>query len=329
MKLVKAEILWSRKCNLNCSYCGMTDGRSNTLTLNEWKHGIDNLKELGCGFIAFYGAEPLLEFDKLPYVIDYAERLGIYTTVITSGLVPNFKRKLDWLYANNLRSLSMSYDMVPLDKSSEAKMRKTLNHLSCWNTNPGIRDSAAIATVTRNNFKELVNTASSLSMFDIWLFFDFIHWDRGQPGSKCKNFKGIDKLKFEDGDLYNLIDQLDLLYHLRDSLKIHTSVPFLNMIRNDPELLIRYDWNCADYDVFPSWVTVDCDGFVYPCDDFQLEVPKPIYIYELADNWDWFGDIWRPIVKEQCPGCLWNTHLDSHFIKEGKLPMSDFTHTEK
>jgi len=56
MKLVKAEFLWSRKCALNCEYCAMPDDKENSLTVMEWIHGIDVLKELSCGFIAFYGA---------------------------------------------------------------------------------------------------------------------------------------------------------------------------------------------------------------------------------------------------------------------------------
>jgi sulfatase maturation enzyme AslB (radical SAM superfamily) len=307
----------------------MADGRDNTLTLKQWKEGIDNLKELGCGFIAFYGAEPLLEFSGLPQVIEYAEIKGIHTTVITTGLVPDFERKLDYLYGHGLRSLSMSYDIVPLDKSSERKMFNTLNQLACWNTRSGIRDSAAIVTLTRTNYTKLVKTAKALSMFDIWTFFDFIHWDRGQPGSKCRNFDGIEDLKFKRNNLRSVVDEIACLHRYKSDrykLKIHTSKPFLKMIQDDPELLIRYDWNCADHEVFPSWVTVDCDGLVYPCDDFQPRVVKRPYIYELAENWFIFESYWRKFVKEHCPGCLWNTHIDAHFIKAGELPFSDYVH---
>jgi len=305
----------------------MADGRENSLTLEQWKEGIDNLKALGCGFIAFYGAEPLLEFSKLPQVVFYAESLGIHTTVITNGQVDSFENKIDELWIWGLRSLSMSYDIVPLDKSSEIKMKKTLNRLSCWNTQPGIRDSAAIATLTRTNYGEIWLSAHALSRFGIWTFFDFIHWDRGQPGSKCKNFDGIDKLKFTKNDIFGVIQVLESLAAYKDEMLIHASIPFLEMIQNDPELLIRYDWNCADHEVFPSWVTIDCDGVVYPCDDFQPQyVTGAIYIYEIAKQWETFSDYWRSTVKASCPGCLWNTHIDSHFIKSGKLPFSDYVH---
>ena len=65
MQIVKAEILWTRKCPLSCPYCSMANGRSNDLSIDQWKKGFDNLKQLGCGFAAFYGAEPLADFNKL------------------------------------------------------------------------------------------------------------------------------------------------------------------------------------------------------------------------------------------------------------------------
>jgi len=329
MQIVKAEILWSRKCSLRCPYCSMANGRGNTLSVQQWCDGIDNLKALGCGFIAFYGAEPLLEFEKLPPVVQYAEENGIHTTVITSGNVPNFSEKLKVLYEYGSKSLSMSHDIRPLANSSKKKSDKALNYLSCWQTKPNIRDSAAIVTLTRKNYSYLIDFAKTLTQFDIWTFFDLIHWDRGQPGSKCRTYDGIEDLKFKKMDIRPLVRILEDIIYQKQNIKIHTSPHFCQLLIDNPTMLLDYNWNCANYDVFPSWVTVDCNGLVYPCDDFQ---PKPknlhkLYIYELANEWDWFSDHWRKIVKEQCPGCLWNTHIDAHAIKSGDIPFSDYVHT--
>ena len=68
-ELTKTEWLWTRKCPLHCKYCAMATGQPNMLTLAECRTAIDTLKSLGCGFIAFYGAEPLCDFDKLPETV--------------------------------------------------------------------------------------------------------------------------------------------------------------------------------------------------------------------------------------------------------------------
>ena len=79
-KIVKCEFLWTRICPIKCEYCAMADGRRNTIPLSDIKLGIDNLKQLGCGFIAICGAECLSDFDKLPETVNYIESLGIHST---------------------------------------------------------------------------------------------------------------------------------------------------------------------------------------------------------------------------------------------------------
>ena len=83
--LIKAEILWTRTCHLSCHYCGMATGQRNLRSSHFWKVGLQNLKELGCPFIAIYGAEPLSDFEKLPMFVEDATKLNISSTLITAG----------------------------------------------------------------------------------------------------------------------------------------------------------------------------------------------------------------------------------------------------
>lgn len=329
MEIVKAEILWTRKCPLRCPYCAMADGRSNGLSIDQWKSGVDNLKKLGCGFAAFYGAEPLADFDKLCDVVGYTESVGIHTTVITSGIVPNFYKKVDDLHRAGAKSLSMSYDIVPPDSQTEAKTNKAIASLLYFAQKGSIRDIAAISTLTRLNYQHFIQSVVRQTRKNIWSFFDLIHQDRNQPGSKCKNYNGISDLLFHKTDINSFLEFLDDLYELKNKgFLCHTSKQFINMIKNNPNLLIDYSWNCANSKVFPSWVTVDCDGLVYPCDDYQPHNILQIPIYELFDNWSRFSKLWKKDVLANCPGCLWNTHVDANLIKEGLLPFSDYVHTE-
>lgn len=327
MKIVKAEILWTRNCNLSCNYCDMATGELNSFPIDRWIKTIDNLKELDCKLIAFYGAEPLSDFDKLPIVVGYAEGLGIDTTVITSGAVDDFEGKLKILNGVGLRSLTMSYDIVSSDdESSQLKTDMAVQGLEYFKTLKNIRDVAVVVTLNSKNFKHLPRTIKEMSAKGIWTFFDFIHGDRGQRGSKCNVL--LDELAFNDDNYHDLVDVLEEVKMLKgQGFRCHTSSEFIHMVEvNDFELLRAYKWKCSKSEVFPSWVTIDCDGKVYACDDFQNDWMT--YGDQLCNNWLPFCKFMRKSVEKHCPGCCWNTHIDANLIKEGKLDIGSYIHEE-
>lgn len=326
-ELIKAEILWTRKCLNQCSACAMATGRENTMSIREWQNGILNLQGLGCKFIAFYGAEPLAEFQKLAPVVGYAEERGIHTTIITSGMVPHFFETLKYLHDHGARSLSMSYDIVPYDKFSKQKTYRAKAGLKFFQS-LGCRDVAAIVTLTRENFMFLPDTIDMFSKEGIWTFFDVIHADRGQPGSKCKNFDGIDQLMFREDDLPDFKVVVEEVLRMKQEGKMcHASPLFLKLLTEGPApKLLHYNWNCAVENAFPAWVTVDSDGVVYPCDDFCPPHQTKIKLYNLHDNWGIFADYWTYKVANCCPGCAWNTHIDAIAIKQGQLPLAGYIH---
>ena len=335
MKLVKAEILWTRKCPLSCSYCNMVNDKENTMTRDEWYRGLDNLKELGCEFAAFYGAEPLYDFGFLPEVVGYAEKIGIYTTVITGGLASGKVtcNKLRLLKEGGATSLSVSYDLKTEEDSSIIKSNRALPMLKTFRGDCGVqlRDIAAITTLTRKNLPFLFKSIKDMTAEGIWTLFDFIHWDREQLGSKCKgSAKG---LRFVKDDVEQVIDTLKAIMNLKAlGYKVHTSQYFVDLIEKNPELLLNYNWNCAASkynDVFPSWVTVDCDGKVRPCDDFDPPNVSSCRIDDLTEaKLKELSLLWKKEILLGCPGCLWNTHIDAHAIKLGEVPFSDYVHTE-
>jgi len=327
MDLVKAEILFSRKCNLGCKHCAMVTKESNSLSIEEWKAGFDNLKKLGCTFSAFYGAEPFIEFNKLKVVLPYAESIGIHTTVITSGTrIPDFHKKLKELYTAGGKSLSMSYDPMPYDASSELKRDSALKSLKYWKTFPDIRDAAAIVTLTAKNFHLLPAMVQQMSDLGIWTFYDLIHEDRGMPGTKCKGKGG--NLMFKDHQIEKLLDVLTLVNNMRkNGFLVHNSENFLEQLQFmysfAPDI---YHWCCARSSaIFPSWLTIDCDGTVLPCDDFHIT--REFKFHNDLDSW-WPKciSVFREEIKEKECSCCWNTHLSAHFIKAEQERISDYIH---
>ncbi len=333
MKLVKAEVLWSRTCSLHCSYCAMADGRRNTPSVHLWCEGFNVLKKFDCRFAAFYGAEPLEEFEKLPEVIHHAELIGIHTTLITSGISRNVTDKLKVLYESGLRSITASYDDITSDISSAAKTNKAMEIIDLFRSFGPVRDVAVVVTLTRLNYQNLPSIIEQMTKKGIWTFFDLIHPDRGQPGSKVRFSEEQEDLFFRREDWAELAAVLTEAAKMKETHLFHTSRQFIETIKIVAACVENTDvspflWKCSDYNCFPSWITVDCDGNVYPCDDFQLRsdnAPK-IKLWDLRRDWDKTVRYWKTSVNNLCPGCLWNTHIDAHLIKENKLPITDYIH---
>lgn len=326
--LTKAEILWTRKCNLSCSYCAMVTGEANTFPIERWKIGIGNLSELGCKFAAIYGAEPLEDFNNLPEFIKTCANKGIDTTLITSGITNNFRSKIRTLISNELKSLSMSYDIFPLGKSSSIKSNHAIDELLHFKSVcTDYRDVAAICTLTRTNYNLVPKTIEMLSDKGIWFLFDMIHPNRNQPGSKCKG-ESLDLL-FTENDKIGLFNVLQTVLKLKsEGYLVHVSQSFVESLTCKESSLWNYTWNCTKDSCFPSWITINQDGTVRVCDDYYNENSPEIFIDELYRNWDNFTLIHNQLTKS-CPGCCWNTHYDSHRIKEGLIPFSDYNHSKK
>jgi radical SAM protein with 4Fe4S-binding SPASM domain len=301
----------------------MNTGYRNERSLLDWKLGMNQIRNLGATFAAFYGAEPLEDFKNLPEVIQHAEGIGIETTCITSYYFnETCKERLKRLYDAGLRSLTTSYDPIAYDKDSEKKSAQAIEMLEFFQSLGSIRNVAAVVTVTTDNLKTLPDTARMLTAKGIWLFCDLMHWDRGQPGSKCQGPKMPWHL--DDFDIHEFSNVFQTMLNLRDTgYLVHMDAHTIKTIKNDG---LQYKWNCAECEEFPSWVTISPSGIVYPCDDFKPDTKVKFDMTEIEKKWTQFSAYWRKKVKKQCPGCLWCTHIQSHNIKGGILDVEAFIH---
>lgn len=317
--LIKAEILISRKCKLNCTGCAMATGKENTRTIEEWKEGLKQASELGCQFFAFYGAEPLEEFEILKALVEYSEKvLNVPCTVITHGVHSDFKEKITELYNVGLKSLTMSYDPMTSDPVIASKARKAKEELVWWNTTfKDIRDTAAVVTLTAENIMFLPEVIQMFTKKNIWTFFDLLHFDRN-PGSKCTKipqhldvFKNIKKETLLD--IFAFIGAM-----ADDGFLIHPTAEFFSQV------LSQQLWNCAEHVEFPSFITIDNDGTVRPCDDFYIG--GGIDMLSLKEDFNKWAEVQKSYVKEHCKGCMWCTHIQAHSIKAGTLNIDKYVH---
>ncbi|WP_433257341.1 pyrroloquinoline quinone biosynthesis protein PqqE [Streptosporangium sp. CA-135522] len=96
-------------CPLHCPYCSNPlelIGRSGELGTGEWARVMEEAAALGVVHAHLSGGEPLLRAD-LAAIVAAAERAGIYTQLVTSG-VGLHRSRLDELAGSGLRSVQLS-----------------------------------------------------------------------------------------------------------------------------------------------------------------------------------------------------------------------------
>lgn len=95
---------------------------SNTLNTQDWKTLIQKAYDAAIPHLVFYGGEPTLREDLLE-ILDFCERLGLVTGLVSSG------RKLaDPSYVQELIANGLDHLMIPW-VLSDAQMREALNHI--------------------------------------------------------------------------------------------------------------------------------------------------------------------------------------------------------
>ena len=104
---LNSQIELTLRCNARCVFCSIWEKEfqnelEKDLTLDEIKHIIDGLDQLGVNLISFTGGEPTLRKD-LDEIITYASDKGIMTGIATNGyyvydLISKGKlKKLEWV----------------------------------------------------------------------------------------------------------------------------------------------------------------------------------------------------------------------------------------
>lgn len=83
----------THRCPLQCPYCSnplQLDARTTELSTADWRRVIEQAAEMGVLQVHFSGGEPMARPD-LPELVAHAVSLGLYTNLITSGILLNPK----------------------------------------------------------------------------------------------------------------------------------------------------------------------------------------------------------------------------------------------
>lgn len=317
-KIIKAELLITRRCNFRCKYCGIIRDFEEVDDPGIWRQAMRNLKMLGCEFVPIYGAEPLCALERLCVVLDEMRRIGLKNTVITNGVLIDKEAKKK-LLDSSLDSITLSIDSISgegLDPYSKAKSERGIRLL--LEDFKDLRDREASVTVTKKNFRELPDMVKFFSDHGVWVSLDVIHYSKGQEGSKC-TITQFPELNFTVGDMPEVREVFQEMIELKkQGYLIHPSMKVLEMWLDENYVVFR-NWICNYKRV--SWITVDCDKVIvdgkvegcsiFGCDDFQPESLRGKYPLSslTVEKFEQFKNEWKN--KFCCPGCFWSTHVMS------------------
>ena len=117
------------RCPLKCPWCNNPldfDKYKNELTTDEWKQVLRDGRAMGSLQLGFTGGEPALR-DDLEELVAYAEELGYYTNLITSGMGVT-KERLKELKKLGLKQVQLSIQSSNRDISDSLVGMESYDH---------------------------------------------------------------------------------------------------------------------------------------------------------------------------------------------------------
>lgn len=308
---VKAEILFTRRCPLTCSYCAITTatvGLRAELSVEQWAVGLDQLMALGVPFLAIYGGEPTVRFDDLCRFVTEARARKFQLTVITA-CVGMTEEKWDRLVAAGCDSVTVSLDAPPTgyleqDAARGEREHAVFTHLAYLREHQGIRDLEVVMTVSHSNLHLVLPMLDWAAEMGVWVNFDVQHHDRGFAGTKCRGGTP----PFEATDIAEISDVFrEVMERKKRGARIHNSVEVLHeWVRG--EFPVALNWRCTD----PFWLSVDCNGSMMACDDsIPAELKDRFDVRSIYKRWTEFALAWYAWRAQSKCHCFWGTHFQA------------------
>lgn len=304
--------LLTRKCSLNCSYCGIIRNYKsspypkikyfleNEIKYKEIIDGLnwfkDNNKDC---FHLFYGGEPLLK-ENLPEIINYCNHNGIHYTIISNGIdqkrIKRFFSKVEYV-----KGFTCSIDPIlmknfgvrcnTLDKSISGL--KTLIEFK-----NGIKDRVAEITINNLNFQYLYPLVEKLTSEGI-----------------CSDITAVDISKNKYYDFSNVTDKNLLVQKTDELINCFNQIIDNGLNVHLPEILpeilntLPSNLDCNPSDRIKNLV-VDSDGSVRLCLRIRgIETPKKKLHEYINNNLDGLLNNIKTDKKIMCSKCNWTCQL--------------------
>ena len=125
---ILAQLVVTRRCNLDCAYCNEYDQYSPPVAMAQLVRYVDHLAGLGTGILTLTGGEPLLH-PELEAVVAHAVSHGMVCTTITNAYLLTPER-IERLNRAGLYLLQVSIDNLEPNETSRKSLHSLRKRLS-------------------------------------------------------------------------------------------------------------------------------------------------------------------------------------------------------
>lgn len=249
-------------CNENCIHCCLSNHAKYGMTLKQYEYLFDQLVEAGVFFIILTGGEPFTRHDFMK-IVEAARKRRLSVTIFTNGTLLA-KDDIKWLKKLYVQEVHISiysadpevHDKITRVRGSFQKCVENIRRLA--NSGVSVRIKCPLMNITVSGKDEIKKLAQNL-------------------GVKIQ-FTAVITAK-DNGDKSALELRLT-----KDQLKEVIIDPDINPQSKKP-IYFQDNLDCIPCDTVLNGGSIDPDGDVYPCNQFQVKAGN---VLESS-----FGEIWR------------------------------------
>ena len=281
----------TRRCNLNCSYCGIVKNyklkpecypdmnyyKNNEMSTKVILNALKQMKKHNPDmFHIFYGGEPTLRKD-LPDIINYCNQNNILYTIISNN-TPEVQPMINRLFqeVDYVQGFTSSVDAVSLNNKKELlddKIKKSIygfQKLKEMKESGKVKDVVAEVTITNHNIDSLQHIIEKLSLAKIYSSITFIDIAK----TSYYDFSNVLSINELINPSLKVIQIITTLYN-NDNFLIHMK-ELLNQTLNI--LPSKYD---CQLEKGVHNITIDADGGMRLCLRIKGEVAPRIHVSNL------------------------------------------------
>ena len=281
----------TKNCNFNCIYCqagNLNRFKKNNMSKEIAKKSVDIALQSPCDYLTFefQGGEPLLNFEVIKYIVEYAEEVK-KNKVINYNIVTNLSLLTDEM----IRFFKEYKIMISTSIDGNEKIQNINRPFSEGNsyicTIDGLKklkenevNVSAIQTTTKyslNSYKQIVDEYIKLGFNDIFVR------PLTQLGKADKNWKNIGYSPEEYIKFYrNILEYIILLN--KKGIYIserHTAILLKKIIKNDPVNYMELRSPCGGV---LGQLAYYYNGDIYTCDEARM-------LSEMGDKSFKLGDV--------------------------------------
>jgi MoaA/NifB/PqqE/SkfB family radical SAM enzyme len=329
--------LLTRKCNLKCSYCGISREPKLTVSypqLNEYFQNQMDYKDVIAGlynmkqhnpnmFHIFYGGEPLL-FPNLHKVINFCNDVNIHYTIITNN-TDEIQPLLTKLFNNveYVSGLTSSVDPLLYDpkRLNDDRAKKThFGFKRLIELKSKIKDLVAEITVSNDNIDYLYPLVKDLTNEGISSDITFVDIAKN-PYYDFSNVTDKDQLVYPSIKLEDILQKI-----YSDKLNVHLDIHFMKKVYES----LPAELDCKLEDGIHN-ITIDADGTVRLCLRIRgIETPNNYRLSNIFKT-DYTVDpilrLYQSIDKiKYCERCNWTCIIMSEMLKNNKINSDELVH---